>query len=150
MVDKDTSTVLSEKYIRFIGGGLNKQGKLEFILSSGMTFPDVVQLLQTMMLSTMHNVMEQAKKDKSVTDIEEVRKEVFDMVNISSSNVLLMFAPDLATRKDLTAEAILKAENEILDATDKTTPEDVKAEIARQKQIAISKHPYSKKKKKDK
>lgn len=46
---------------------------------------------------------------------EEVKRELYDLVNIGASNILKKFAPEFELRPDLTAEAIMKAENEILD-----------------------------------
>lgn len=44
------------------------------------------------------------------------REELYDMANQAASAFLEVYAPDIELRPDLTAEAILNAENEIMEA----------------------------------
>ena len=46
---------------------------------------------------------------------ERTRGELYDMYNLAASAFLKAFAPELELRPELTEEAILRAENEILD-----------------------------------
>jgi hypothetical protein len=46
---------------------------------------------------------------------QAVKEEMYDMFNIGASNVLQEFAPDIEARPDLTTEAIMKAEDEIME-----------------------------------
>lgn len=64
------------------------------------------------------------ERTKAVVDdappmVSEMKKALYDHYNFSASKVLELFAPEFELRPDLTAEAILKAENEILMEQDK-------------------------------
>lgn len=49
---------------------------------------------------------------------KECKEELYDMFNAQASTLLEVLIPDKELRPDLTAEAILKMENEILDEAD--------------------------------
>jgi hypothetical protein len=74
-----------------------------------ITFPELARALFTTLLHFMECTAEQGK------DVPELRGEIYDMVNALASNTLDAFEPEPANGADkLTAEAILRAENEIL------------------------------------
>ena len=84
---------------------------------------DALKLLLGGILFTIqhaHATISDAQPEKA----EEVKRELYDLVNIGASNVLKKFAPEFELRPDLTAEAIMKAENEILDEFDEETTEE--------------------------
>jgi hypothetical protein len=43
-----------------------------------------------------------------------VKEDLYDMYNAAASNTLNIFAPDIEMRPHLTAQAILEAENKII------------------------------------
>lgn len=45
----------------------------------------------------------------------EVKGQMYDMLNEKFSALLELFAPEMELRPDLTAEALLKAENEVIE-----------------------------------
>lgn len=50
-----------------------------------------------------------------VADHPEAKDDLYDKYNMIVSNVLGMFAPETELRPDLTAQAILEAENKIIE-----------------------------------
>lgn len=56
-----------------------------------------------------------------------IKEDLYDKYNIGASNVLHFLAPDLDLRPDLTVDAILEAENKIINERyEKLTPEQKK------------------------
>lgn len=57
-----------------------------------------------------------ASKDPSLkpSQLEELKLTMYDTLNIAFSNALDMFAPDIEARPNISADAILKAQDEIL------------------------------------
>lgn len=75
-----------------------------------MNFPLAFQLLFTAQLRIMQNLLETVPE----LDREAVKADLYDKYNYSASNVLSYFAPEIELRPDLTAEAIMKAEDELM------------------------------------
>jgi hypothetical protein len=72
--------------------------------------------IQSMALRTIRSTPVIHDPDYSeINPQEAIRKEIYDMLNIGMSNVLHNIAPDLELRPDLTTEAILRAENQIIE-----------------------------------
>lgn len=61
-------------------------------------------------LNAMKQLAEQAPEDLKV----KLKDTLYDMFNYGASNVLAKFAPEIEKRAHLTTDAILKAENELL------------------------------------
>ena len=55
------------------------------------------------------------KEQLSEEDFQEVRGRVYDMYNIMAGNILDTYDPTRSPQTDLTAQAIMEAENAILD-----------------------------------
>ena len=51
---------------------------------------------------------------ESADNKEKAKQELFDLYNTACSNTLHYFAPEYDLHPDLTAEAILRAENQII------------------------------------
>lgn len=79
--------------------------------SEAMSFNDVLQLTCSCVAGVAKDILTRAKESE---DFEEIRGELFDAANLSFSHCLEVSFPDKELRPDLTEEAILKAENEIL------------------------------------
>lgn len=75
-----------------------------FLASDNITAPDYVNITLMAQLNLFNNLVEQGA-DKA---------RLYDMYNEAASAFLATFAPDIELRPDLTEEAILKAENELL------------------------------------
>ena len=82
------------------------EDKVSVQISSQTTFPEALVLIQTALLT----IMKQADQG-----IPEIKEDVYDKVNTSTSRLLEIYAPEFELRPDLTAQAILEAENKILD-----------------------------------
>ena len=98
-----------------IGGKLDSPGQVN-VFYNGREPTVMLQMLFTAALNVMQLAMEihhqDASEDKPTA--QEYKEQLYDFFNLSASKVLEIFAPDIEMRPNLTAEAILKAENEIL------------------------------------
>ena len=88
-------------------------GKL-FIHAIGLDYPTVTQMLGQAQLYFMNQTYN-ATPESDHKLRKSVRGEIYDIYNATASNVLDMFEPTAEKCTNLTAEAILKAENEILE-----------------------------------
>lgn len=79
-------------------------GKTQFRCDAKAGFRELMEMLFTVQLHIMNRF---AKN-------EQAREEIYDYYNVMASSVLQSFIPD-NQRKDLTAEAIMEIENQILD-----------------------------------
>ena len=66
--------------------------------------PDFITTLFTAVLGAV----------KQIPDTPEVKEEVYDMINIAASNLLEQYAPEIEMRPNLTVDAIVEAENQLL------------------------------------
>lgn len=89
-----------------------------------VNFPKFIQLIASALLAVMENaradisneVMANAPEGSAEMVRAEVTGDIYDAVNIAMSNVLEKFAPEYVKYPDLTEAAIMKAEEEILEA----------------------------------
>lgn len=87
-------------------------GKL-VIHAIGLDYPTVTQILAQAQLHFMQRILAAAPEtDEKQT--KALKGEIYDIYNAAASNVLDMFDPTVEKCTNLTAEAILRAENEIL------------------------------------
>lgn len=111
-----------------------KDNTLTILTGSGLTFPEALTMLDTLIYNYMCKTQASAKQaieaDTALSEperearLEKVKDEIYDMVNVAASNILRQFAPEIEMRPNLTAEAILKAENAILDEKSKIKEAD--------------------------
>lgn len=99
--------------------------------SEPLSFQDILQLACSCVASAAKNMMSQAKDDKEAGVIEE---ELFNAANVAFSQCLEYAFPNSTLHPDLTEEAIMRAENEILreraaemDEPDAGAPEKITA-----------------------
>lgn len=92
-------------------------GKMISITQDGMILAseelhvtDYINITLTAQLNMFKDILNNVKEE----DRERTRDELYDMYNLAASAFLKAFAPELELRPDLTEEAILRAENEIL------------------------------------
>lgn len=103
----------------------DETSRLRVDVVGSITFPELVRSLFTVLLHNMEQTAELGK------DVPGLRGEIYDMVNAMASNTLDAFEPLPKNGADqLTAEAILRAENEILDEVEvKDEDEDEDEEV---------------------
>ena len=90
-----------------------------------LSFDDALRLIGTAALSIMEG-LDHYVKDNDADNYEEVHGAIYDKFNIMAGNILDAFDATRSPATDLTAEAILRAENEILDEQVPTIePEEV-------------------------
>lgn len=95
--------------------------------SEPMTAQDLSAILLTGILNSFTYFV---NKQESEEEKKACAEELYDMFNLQASALLERLVPDKELRPDLTAEAIMRAENEILD---EAVPDDDGSEIAGQK-----------------
>lgn len=83
-----------------------KDHRLEITTDRDYTLPELVDVLFRAALFAMRETLKK---------VPEAKPEIFDMVNYKASALLEHFAPEYELRPGLTEEAIMKAENEILE-----------------------------------
>ena len=103
---------------------LEDNGKVSFSLDGQFVAEDVVLICNTVILSAMNqlvanyektleaNAPDTANKDAQITELKGM---LYDFYNVNASNLLTMFAPEFDKNPDLTTQAILKAENELIE-----------------------------------
>ncbi len=95
--------------------------------------PDAnIETLYKMIFTFLPHLMENsARLPESATDEEKAkqREAIYDYVNILVSSLLKNFMPDKELRPDLTEEAILKMENQLLDEAYAASTPEMKAEV---------------------
>lgn len=84
-----------------------------FISSEPMYAVDFVNL----MLNATMQLFQQQIKHTPDEEQQKIKEELYDLFNEGASAFLKAFAPDIELRPDLTAEAILAAENELIEET---------------------------------
>ncbi len=92
-------------------------GKMISITQDGMMLSseelhvaDYINITLAAQLNMFNDILRRTDEEER----ERTRGELYDMYNLAASVFLKAFAPDLELRPDLTEEAILRAENEIL------------------------------------
>lgn len=93
--------------------------------SEHLSFEDSMRLLGTAQLTLMHG-LDDYVKEQDPESYPEVHGHIYDLFNIMAGNILDNFDNTRSPATDLTAEAILRAENEILD---ERVPDDTTEEI---------------------
>ena len=82
--------------------------------SEKLGFEDALRLLGTAAISLMTG-LDNHVKETDPNNYEKVHGHIYDTFNIMCGNILDKFDSTRTPATDLTAEAILRAENEILD-----------------------------------
>lgn len=82
-----------------------------------INFEKLLRMILPFIVNKAKEVLAVASKDKKLTQsqFEELKLMMYDSMNIAFSNALDMFAPDIEARPNLTAEAIIKAQDELLE-----------------------------------
>ena len=75
-----------------------------------LTLADFLQVISTGILQAMNSIVAAAPVDQR----PQVKEDLYDMYNAAASNTLNYFAPEIEMRPHLTTQAILEAENNII------------------------------------
>lgn len=83
-------------------------GKVKVSFRKPVSLPDFLQVVQSGILTALNSYL------NSASNPEVAKQELYDLYNTACSNTLHYFAPEYDLRPGLTAQAILKAENDII------------------------------------
>lgn len=90
---------------------LNDQNQMKIKTQNPISFEDLLQITQTALLGHAKAVLQTAPPE----DEEKVKGWFYDLMNQAFSRTLEFFAPEYELRPDLTAQAILEAENQLIE-----------------------------------
>lgn len=88
----------------------NEQNEVRVQVSRQINFEEIMQVTFSGVLALMNTLLENVPEE----DRPGAKEELYDMLNIAASNALSVFAPEIEMRPNLTVDAIMKAENEII------------------------------------
>jgi len=71
---------------------------------------DTIEVFLKVTLAAMNQVVSNASEEAR----PKVKEDLYELFNIAASNTLAIFAPEIEMRPDLTVQAILEKENEII------------------------------------
>lgn len=104
-----------------------EDGKVSFKLAGAFTAEDVILVCNTVILSAMNQLVGNYEKalaegakgpaadQKWGEKVAELKGMLYDFYNVNASNLLIAFAPEFEKNPDLTTQAILKAENDLIE-----------------------------------
>lgn len=104
-----------------------EDGKVSFKLSGAFTAEDVILVCNTVILSAMNQLVGNYEKalaegakgpaadQKWGEKVAELKGMLYDFYNVNAANLLVAFAPEFEKNPDLTTQAILKAENDLIE-----------------------------------
>lgn len=113
--------------------------------TENVNFEMLLRMLLPVIVQSAKKVHEAAANSKvpslgnlSHSQLQDLKTTMYDMMNIAFSNALDEFAPEIEARPSLSADAILRAQNEILEeemakAGYNPTQEEINAAIAAKK-----------------
>ena len=87
------------------------ENKVNMESSEPVRIDDLMTILFTVQLS----MLREATPPEDDPNYQTIRDLLYDNFNVGASTVLSMYAPDNTLRPDLTAEAMLEAENKYID-----------------------------------
>lgn len=88
----------------------NEANEVRVQTDRSVTFEEVMQVVFSGTLALMNTLAERVPEE----DRPAAKEELYDMLNIAASNALAVFAPEIEMRPNLTVDAIMKAEDEII------------------------------------
>ena len=88
-----------------------RDNKVSITYNHPITLPDFITLMSTAILSAMQQTVANVPESER----ERAKEEIYDMYNAAASNTLHYFAPEIDMRPHLTTQAILEAENAIIE-----------------------------------
>ena len=84
--------------------------QISYKATQTISFPEALQVLNSALLGMMNTTLATL-----LTHLQpEAKGDLYDMFNLAASRTLEQFAPEYELRPNLTAQAILEAENKII------------------------------------
>jgi hypothetical protein len=97
-----------------------KNGKVKVSFKETPNLAEFLQVISTGILATMNQVVQSTPEALR----QQAKEELYDMYNAAASNTLSYFAPEIDMRGHLTTQAILEAENKIIEREVKKKKQD--------------------------
>lgn len=88
----------------------NEKNEVRVKINREVNFEEIMQVSFSGILALMNTLLENVPEE----DRPAAKGELYDMLNIAASNALSVFAPEIEMRPNLTVDAIMKAEDEII------------------------------------
>lgn len=88
----------------------NEKNEVRVRTSRDVNFEELMQVIFAGTIALMNTLTEQVPEE----DRPAAKEELYDMLNIAASNALSVFAPEIDMRPNLTVDAIMKAEDDII------------------------------------
>lgn len=88
----------------------NENGEVRVQIDRQVNFEEILQVTFSGTLALMHDLLAKVPEE----DQTAAKETLYDMLNIAASNALSVFAPEIEMRPNLTVDAIMKAEDEII------------------------------------
>lgn len=88
----------------------NEKNEVRVKTSREANFEEILQVSFSGTLALMYDLLAKVPEE----DRTAAKGELYDMLNIAASNALSVFAPEIEMRPNLTVDAIMKAEDEII------------------------------------
>ena len=86
-------------------------GQVICTMKEAIALPEFFQVIFTGILSAMNAVVNAQEESNK----PQCKEDIYDMLNAAASNTLYFFAPEIEMRPHLTTQAILEAENKIIE-----------------------------------
>lgn len=91
---------------------IDKNGKVKTHFKKQISLTDFLQVTCTAQLAYLQTVVNQAQTSEQQ---QKIKEELYDLYNAAASTTLNIFAPEIELRPHLTTQAILKAENQLIE-----------------------------------
>lgn len=88
-----------------------KDDRVKISYKEAVPFTDFLQVISTGVLTAMNSIVASAPEDQQ----QQIKEDLYDMYNAAASNTLHYFAPEIEMRPHLTSQAILEAEDAIIE-----------------------------------
>lgn len=106
-----------------------KEGQVQVTFDAALSLVDFLQLISTAALSAMQQTVANLPEEEK----QRATEDIYDMYNAAASNTLHYFAPEIDMRPHLTSQAILEAENQIIERMAKKNAQHKKPAFTRVK-----------------
>ncbi len=119
---KIESQEVDAKQFICVGKESDKDDKCFITIAPGTTVADAFRLLHTLSLQMLNNYtvaanggqLPEAPTKEQLAKFVSIKQQLYSMYNDAVSSVLQLYAPEFELRPDVTAEAIMRAENDII------------------------------------
>ena len=110
---------------------IGEDHKIRITTTGGIHIEPLVNILNNAILQASLQCLNQPNHTNNPNEYSLRKEALYDLINHTASGTLRLFAPDLDLRPDITADAILRAENDIINeaaksidqSTNQPTPE---------------------------